>query len=157
MAQEIRPWRPSTELSVMQQAAASKLALRDAISQQQAAEFGKLLIGQWPHASPPNPQAYSLSITTVLEQYPLGVVRECIDPVRGLARDREFPPTQKSVIEWCDRRVKRHQGAIIHGQIEAREKVEEVQFTPEHRKSMLQRWADLMHRLIDRQRVEAAE
>jgi hypothetical protein len=150
MAQEIQRWTPSTELSITQQAAASKLAIAQRISPQQAAEFGKKLVGQWPHANPPNPGAYSLSIAKTLEKYPLGVVEECCDPQQGLATTREFPPTVMAITEWCDRRVKRHQGAIIHGNIETAAVREEQQFPLEHRATMLQRLSKLMHGLFDK-------
>lgn len=112
--------------------------------------MGKLLVGQWPHANPPNPGAYSLSIAKALEQYPVGVVEECCDPVIGLARAREFPPTVACITEWCEQRVKRHRGAILHGQLEAERQQDEVRFSDQHRKTMLERWSALMHRLIDK-------
>src|ERR1700689_4156885 len=99
MAQEMQRWTPSTELSVMQQAAASKAALALRIRPQRAAELGKMLVGQWPHANPPNPGAYSLAIAKTLEKYPLGVVEELVDPKIGLSSLREFPPTVMSITE----------------------------------------------------------
>ena len=144
MAQQIERWQPSTTLSISQQAEASKVALSLKISPRQAAEFGKMLIGQWPHANPPNPGAYSLSIAKTLEKYPLGVVEECTDPTVGLASTREFIPTVAAVTEWCDRRVKRHQGAIIH----ANKVAADVQYSDDHRKTMLGRLRDLWKGLL---------
>jgi hypothetical protein len=80
----------------------------------------------------------------VLQQYPLGVVQNCCDPRTGLAREREFPPTVASIVDWCELRVKRHQGAVIHArQIEA-----EKEFTEHHRKTMLGRLAELWKGLL---------
>ena len=60
-----------------------------------------------PHANPPNPGAYSLSIAKTLEKYPLGVAEECCDPQTGLARSREFPPTVACIVEWCERMTRK--------------------------------------------------
>src|ERR1700680_3779899 len=150
MAQDVQTqqWMPSRQLSIPQQAEASKGAVALKTSPLQAAEMGKMLIGQWPHANPPNPGAYSLSIAKTLEKYPLGVVEECCDPTVGLASTREFIPTVAAVTEWCERRVKRHQGAIKHGELEAELRREEVVFTPDHRKTMLGRLRDLWKGLL---------
>lgn len=119
----------------------------------------KQLLAAWPHLNVPDPAGYGASLGAVLEQYPLGVVGECCDVRTGLAREREFPPTPKAIIDWCDVRVKQHQGAIIWSRQEAAAKREERIFTDEHRESMLQRWSKLLHRLIDKQpqHQEAAE
>lgn len=149
MAQEIQTqrWQPSTELSIAAQAEASRAALALRVMPQRAAGMGKLLVGQWPHANPPNPGAYSLSIAKTLEKYPLGVVEELVDPQCGLASIREFPPTVMSITEWCDRRVKRHIGAIKHGELHAVAVREERLFTDAHRKTMLGRLKDLWQSL----------
>lgn len=146
MAQAIRTlqWTHSTELSVAQQAQASKVALSQRTSQEDAAKLGKQLIGLWPHANPPNPQAYSLGITKTLQKFPLGVAEECCDPTVGLAATREYVPTVAAVTEWCERRVKRHQGAIIH----ASKVAAEVQYSDAHRKTMLGRLRDLWKGLL---------
>lgn len=60
------------------------------------------LIGSWPHARPPNPDAYARALADVLEQYPFGVVEECCNPLTGIARSREFPPTVACIVAWCD-------------------------------------------------------
>jgi hypothetical protein len=106
MAQQIQRWAPSTELSPQQKWDRAVTKVRYSISPQQAAEFGKQLVGQWPHANPPNPETYSLSIAKTLEKYPLGVVEECCDPQTGLARFREYPPTVAAVVEWCELRTR---------------------------------------------------
>lgn len=93
----------------------------------------------------------------MLQQYPLGVVEECCDPRFGLARTREFPPTVQAVTEWCDYRVKRHQGAILWAKKDAEEKRQEVEFPAERRQSMLNRLSALMHGLFDKPQAEAAE
>ena len=146
MVQEIQQWRPSTELSITQQAQKSAAILIQPTTQAEAAKQGKLLIGQWPHANPPNPGAYSLGIVKTLEQYPFGVVEECCDPVIGLARNREFPPTVACIVEWCDKRVAFHRGMIRWDQ----ERAAEPQFSDEHRKTMLSRLQALMHGLFAR-------
>ena len=105
MAQEMQRWMPSTALSPQQKWDRAVAKVRYSTSPQRAAELGKQLVGQWPHANPPNPGAYSLGIAKTLELYPLGVVEECCDPQTGLARSREFPPTPAAIVEWCDRKT----------------------------------------------------
>jgi hypothetical protein len=157
MAQEMQQWRPSTALSIMQRAELAKTAMALRTSLETAARLGKQLVGQWPHANPPNPGAYSLAIAKTLEKYPLGVVEECCDPVAGLAAVRDFPPTINSIVLWCDMRLKQHQGAIIWGKQEAAAHREEQLFPLAHRQSMLRRLSKLMHGLFDKPQAEAAE
>ena len=105
MAQEMQQWTPSTDLSPTAKWDRAVAKVRYSTSPQRAAELGKQLVGQWPHANPPNPGAYSLSIAKTLEKYPLGVAEECCDPQTGLARHREFPPTVACIVEWCERKT----------------------------------------------------
>lgn len=74
-----------------------------------ALRAGKRLVGLFPHARPPEPETYAAGIGATLARYPLGIVDECVDPERGHARDREFPPTIKSVSDWCDARLAYYQ------------------------------------------------
>jgi hypothetical protein len=66
-------------------------------------------LGCWPHSKPADPETYADALASVLAQYPLGLVQECVDPRRGLAREREFPPTVASIVDWCDRKLAWHQ------------------------------------------------
>lgn len=147
-------WKPSTSLSIEQEAAKSKATLRLSTSPQQALTLTKRLLGAWPHANPPDPVGYARSIAETLAQFPLGLVEECCDPVRGLARTREFPPTVAAVTEWCERRLKQHQGMVRWGEKKAAERPE---FPPEHRARMLQRWQELLRSLWQKPQQEAAE
>lgn len=159
MAQDVQTWRPpSTTLSIAQMGAKAELALRSSTSPQDALRNAKKLVAAWPYLNAQDPAGYAASLGAVLADYPLGVVEECCDPRSGLARTREFPPTVQSVIEWCDKRVKQHQGAIIWARKEAGKQAESDRFTPEYRQSMLQRLKALMHGLFDKQpQAEAAE
>jgi hypothetical protein len=149
MGQDLQPWKPSTGSSIEQLAKQAIAALQWSTSPLEAAKNAKKLVAAWPHARPPDPAGYATSLAAILEQYPLGVVEECCDPHRGLAREREFPPTVACIATWCDQRVKRHQGAIIWIKQEDAKRIEEQQFPDEHRKTMLQRLSKLMHNLFD--------
>ena len=140
---------PSTDLSIEQRATLATAALQWSTSPQEALKAAKRLAGSWPHARPPDPEVWAASLAAALSNYPLGVVQECCDPRVGLARSREFPPTVACIVEWCDVRVKRHRGAIIHAKQEAAAKVEKRQYTDEHGQTMLQRLSKLMHNLFD--------
>jgi len=157
MAQKIQPWRPSTDLLIEQRAKNAALALQCATSPQEALKAAKRLAGSWPHARPPDPDGWAASLAAALSDYPLGVVQECCDPRIGLARAREFPPTVASIVEWCDTRVKQHQGAIIWGRKQADDQREEAVFTDAHRQTMLQRLSKLMHGLFDKPAEQAPE
>lgn len=154
--QELALWRPSTTLSIEQEAQRSIVTLKWSTSPQEALKATKQLIGAWPHANPPDPAGYAASLAAALAAYPLGLVQECCDPRTGLAKTREFPPTVQSINEWCDRRLAYHRGAIKHGEIKAAEAADEAKFTDDHRKSMLGRLQDLMHGLFRQSQQEAA-
>lgn len=147
MAQQIEPWRPSTTLSLEQMSVQSKAAIAHATSPQDALRAVKKLVSSWPHARPPDPEGWAASLAAVLAQYPLGLVEQCVDPRVGLARNREFPPTVASVVEWCDRELKRHV-TLADYRPRALPPPEKV-FTPEHEYSMRQRLSKLMHDLFD--------
>ena len=148
--QDLALWTPSTDLTIEQQAQRSTIALRYATSPQEAIKAARRLAGSWPHARPPDPDGYAASLASAFAAYPLGVVEECADPRFGLAQKREFPPTVASIVEWCDRRLKYHQGMVKWGESIAPEE----QFTDVHRKTMLGRLQDLMRGLLraDRER-----
>ncbi len=82
--------------------------LECATSPQEAVNAAESLIGQWPHAKPPDPKRYSAALAATLASYPRAIVEECCDPRCGLALKREFPPTVAAVVEWCDRRLEFH-------------------------------------------------
>jgi hypothetical protein len=86
----------------------SREILASSTSPQAALKAAKQLVGCWPHARPPEPETYAAALASVLAQYPLGLVQECVDPRTGLARGREFPPTVAAVVEWCDVRLNWH-------------------------------------------------
>jgi hypothetical protein len=120
-----------------------------------ALERARDLIKQWPHARPPDEDGWITSLAAVLAQFPPAVVDECCDPRRGLAREREFPPTVACVVEWCENRLKYHQALANFKGLPA--KRIDVDYSPEHRATMLQRLSKLMHDTFDTKRVEAAE
>ena len=147
MGQQLQPWTPSTALSLEQMAIQSKAVIAHATSPQDALRAAKRLAGSWPHARPPDPEGWAASLAAVLAQYPLGLVEQCVDPRVGLARGREFPPTVASVVEWCDRELKKHM-TLAEYRPRALPPPEKV-FTPEHEHNMRQRLSRLMHNLFD--------
>lgn len=73
-----------------------------------ALEAAKALVRQWPHARPPDADAWQIAIGAKLSTYPPAIVEECCDPRVGLATVRDFPPTVQAVTEWCDARLQYH-------------------------------------------------
>ena len=151
MGQDLTSWKPSTALSIKQEAQRSTLALKYQTTPNEAFRQVKRLIASWPHARPTDPEGYVASLAAALAEYPLGVVQECCDPRTGLAQKREFPPTVACIVEWCDQRVKYHTGMVKWGKQRANP---EPVFSDEHRKTMLERLRSLL-RWNDKQ--EAAE
>jgi hypothetical protein len=121
-----------------------------------AAKAAKKLVSAWPRLNVPDPVGYAASLGAILEQYPLGVVEQCCDPARGLAREREFPPTVASIVEWCDLRVKRHRGAIFWGRLDETGKVEAAKYTESHERGMLKRLQYLMRGLWNSEKAQQA-
>ena len=139
MAQAVQTqrWQRSIVLSPMQRWEQAVAKVRYSTSPQRAAELGKQLVGQWPHANPPDPRTYSLSIAKILEQFPLGVAEECCDPTAGLAKHREFPPTVAAVQEWCNLTTRAY--VAIAERMKPADAKPEREFSEGHRKTMLQR------------------
>ena len=93
---------------VAQKSSSARLALATANPSPSAAlKLAERLVGQWPHAKPPNMSGWLTALASVLAQYPAPIAGECVDPRVGVARGREFPPTVACVVEWCDER-RRH-------------------------------------------------
>ena len=140
----------------------AKDILRCATSPHEAAKAAQQLIGLWPHARPADPDTYAAGIAAVLAGYPAGVVQECCDPRTGLARSREFPPTAAAVVDWCDARTVHHQRwaayvpVKVTRQYDGSELLRE-EFSPEHRKTMLERLQGLMEPFRRKPQREAAE
>lgn len=109
MANSLTSWTPSPSLGLAQRAEISRNVLSRATSPREAVDAAERLIGQWPHARPPDAKTYAASLAAVLAAYPLGLVQECCDPRTGLARSREFPPTVAALVEWLDGRLEWHQ------------------------------------------------
>src|SRR6266516_951033 len=142
MTREIQLWRPSTISSPEQMREKAQIILKAVTSPKEAIRAAKQLVGGVPHAKPPDPEVYAGAIAAVLAQYPLGVVKECVDPRTGLARNREFPPTVYSVVVWCDERLARHQKFASY--ISPPDIQLEVDYSDEHRENMLARLSKLM-------------
>lgn len=163
MGQNLQRWQPpstsSSAVSITDQKPISEMALQYSTSESAAIKQAEKLTAAWPNLNAHNPLGYVTTLAAVLQKYPLGVVEECCDPAHGLALEREFPPTPKAIADWCERRVKQHQGYIIWARKLAAEKAEEQAFSDDHRQTMLGRLSKLMHGLFDKepQQQEAAE
>lgn len=115
-----------------------------------ALRAAKQLVGCFPHARPPEPETYAGAIGATLAKYPAAIVEECVDPRRGLALEREFPPTVKSVADWCDARLA-HYDALAR--YEARPRAPEREFSDDDRALGRQFLADLAAELESRDKA----
>jgi len=150
----LTPWKPSTELSISMQAAASAKAIAWSTSPQIALRAARQLAGQWPSASPADPQEWIKTLAIILAKYPLGVVEECVDPACGLAGSNRFAPSGADITAWCDKRVAFHRGMVKWGTMDMATKAEARQFTEQHQRGMLKRLQDLMRGLLRKQQDE---
>ena len=142
-----RSWSPSTTLSREQRIEKAKMVLRYSTSSQEALLAAKQLIGLYPHARPPDPETYAAGIAAVLAGYPLGLVRECVDPRTGLARSREFPPTPACIFEWCDRWLSLYRD-LANLKPMAQKVAVEREYTEQHKQSMIKRLQVVMRDLL---------
>lgn len=80
------------------------MALADSTTPSDALKAAKQLVGSYAHLRPDNPETFLASIGAVLAQYPLGLVREVVDPRTGIARKAEFLSVA-ALVAWCDDRL----------------------------------------------------
>lgn len=160
MGSNLTLWTPSPSLGLAQRAEQSRAILQCATSPREAIDAAERLIGQWPHAKPPDAKTYAASLAAVLAQYPLGLVHECCDPRVGLARSREFPPTVAALVEWLDKRIDWHTKLAAHKPpllLPSEERVEPIMSEAE-RETMRERvgalFAGLLASFKERQRVQ---
>jgi hypothetical protein len=76
----------------------------------EALKATKQIVGSYAHLKPDQPEIFLASIAAVLAQYPWGIVEECADPRKGIARTVEFLSVAK-VADWCDERLAFYQSA----------------------------------------------
>lgn len=117
-----------------------------------ASKAAKQLVGSFANLRPDNPETFIASVAAVLAQYPLGLVEECADPRRGLARKVEFLSI-KSLTDWCDKKLVFYQGLASYApQLEYRE----PELSDEARARGLAAWVGL-DRTIKTKGAEAAK
>lgn len=120
----------TTSLLVQKATRAKEIVIQARPSSTYALKAAKQLVGCFPHARPPEPETYAGAIGATLAKYPAAIVDECVDPRRGLALEREFPPTVKSVADWCEARLAHYQALAKY---EAREAKPEREFSDDDR------------------------
>lgn len=140
-----------TTSSLAQRVTEAKGILARPTNATEASRAAKQLTGQYAHLRPDNPETFIASIAAVLAQYPLGLVEECCDPRRGLARKSEFLSV-KAVVDWCDVRLSFYQG--FAGYV-APKVYQEPELTDEERGRGLAAWRGLQ-KTINENGAEAA-
>lgn len=149
---ELALWQPPPTTSSLElRSENAKLALRDSVAPSLALKAAKQLVGSYAHLKPDQPETFLASIASVLAQYPAGVVQECVDPRRGLARKAEFLSIAK-VVEWCDAKLAHFQ-ALASYQRRLSEAQPQREFTDEERKAASEFMARLAQELAGRTQV----
>ena len=143
MASNLTSWTPSPSLGLEQRAVISRQVLSRATSPREAVDAAERLIGQWPHAKPPDAKIYAASLAAVLAGYPLGLVQECVDPRRGAARKIKFLSVNE-LVDWLDERLEFHQALARHVPRVALPAPVPKVHPPEHRATMVERFRALV-------------
>jgi len=105
MAQELEPWRmlPMTS-SRAQRVSNAKTVLSSSTTPADAARAAQRLVGLYANLKPSDPVTFVAGIAAVLSLYPLGVVRECIDPRVGIVRKVKWLDIAP-LADWLDARL----------------------------------------------------
>lgn len=151
MAQDLeRSWTPPTTLSLVQRSTIAKRVLSQSTSLLNATKAAKQLVGSYAFLKAPDVDAFQTAIAAVLQQYPQGLVDECVDPRRGAARSIKFLGVAE-LVEWLDRRLEFHRALAAYvppKQLPARA------FPADHKATMAERWARLLAQLFSGARRE---
>lgn len=70
--------------------------------------MAKRLTGQFPHLRPAEPKFFLMGVAAMLEQYPQGLVMECMEPGVGYASKAEYF-SLKTLNDWFSSRLSYHQ------------------------------------------------
>lgn len=135
-----------------QRSSEAKALLSKPATPTEASKAAKQLVGSFANLRPDQPDVFIASIAAALAAYPLGLVQECADPRRGLARKVEFMSV-KSLTEWCDDRMKFYETLASYQQrpqIAAR-----PELTVDERAKGLAAWLGLQ-KTLDEHGTEAA-
>jgi len=96
-----------------------------------AAKYAKLLLGCYRVGEANDPEVYTAAVIAVLSDYPEHVVRDVVDPRKGLPSKVQWLPTPKEVKDACEeiygpiRRYNVMQDGIQR-QLEERARIEEA-------------------------------
>lgn len=101
-----------------------------------------MLVGAYAHMKPGDPETFVTAVAAVLQQYPLGLVRECVDPRIGVPRKIKFLSVAE-LAEWLDDRLEFHRTLAAYEPREEVPRLERV-YSEEHKATMRERWANLM-------------
>ena len=157
MGQELARWQqPRTTLSLEQRSSNAKLVIAHQTAPSEALKAAKQLVGSYAHLRPDQPETFLASIASVLAQYPLGIVQECVDPRLGIARKAEFLSVAK-LVEWLDNRLAYHQALASY--VKRRdERVDNyaADLTDEDRKAASEFMANLAKEIAERSRARLA-
>lgn len=96
-----KPAMTSSRASKVQNA---KMVLSSTTTPADAARAATRLLGSYAHMKPADPEVFIEAVARLLHEYPLGVVRECIDPVHGIARKLKFLSIAE-LSDWLDERL----------------------------------------------------
>jgi hypothetical protein len=95
--------KPGNDSSLAERSSNAKLIIAERTDFQGAVRAADQLMSQFPNLKAAEPEKFMASIAAVLQQYPWGVVRECVDPRYGLARKVRFLSIA-DLVEWMDTR-----------------------------------------------------
>lgn len=101
------PMLPTTS-SLEQRAQNSRLALASPmVRPSEALSMARKLIGQFPNLRADQADVFIATVASVLGEYPLGVIEDCLNPRIGISRSVEWLSIEK-LVTWCDARLTHH-------------------------------------------------
>ena len=95
-------WTPANASSPQRRHELAIAQVRYSTSRLQALQQATRLLGHYPNARPPNPEAYLNGLAEIFARYPLGIVERCADVYDGIAAREKFPPAPSEVKRWCE-------------------------------------------------------
>jgi hypothetical protein len=139
-------WTPARVSSPQRRHEQAIAQVRYSTSRLQALQQATRLLGHYPNARPPDPEAYLNGLAEIFEHYPLGIVEQCCDVFFGIAATERFPPSPSEVRRWCDLYTAAALAIVRRGPPQP----ERAPYSDEHCATMRGRLQKLLHELFDR-------
>lgn len=110
-----------------------------------AADCARILVGSYRRDDFHDPEVFIAQVTALFGGFPEEIVRQVIDPLRGLPRKSKFPPTISEVGDALDEAMRPHYERAARERKAEEERVAvaaEAGGDPERKRELLRRWEE---------------